>query len=77
MFEHKKFVYKGCLNMDMFSSVLNLIGIIIIAIGVVCVYDARNLTKKFFSTSDTNSATKTFKIVGWIVFLIGSGIFLV
>lgn len=63
--------------MEMFNNVLDLIGIIILAIGVVCVYDARNLTKKFFSSSDTNSATKTFKIVGFIIFIIGSGIFLV
>lgn len=63
--------------MEMFNNVLDIIGIIIIAIGVVCVYDARNLTKKFFSTSDTNSATKTFKIVGFIISMIGSGIFLV
>ena len=63
--------------MEMFNNILDIIGIIIIAIGVVCVYDARNLTKKFFSTSDTNSATKTFKIVGFIISMIGSGIFLV
>jgi len=63
--------------MEMFNNVLDLIGIIILAIGVVCVYDARNLTKKFFSSSDTNSATKTFKIVGLIISIIGSGIFLV
>lgn len=63
--------------MEMFNNVLNLIGIIILAIGVVCVYDARNLTKKFFSSSDTNSATKTFKIVGFIISIIGSGFFLV
>ena len=63
--------------MEVFNNVLNLIGIIIIALGVVCVYDARNLTKKFFSSSDTNSATKTFKILGFIIFIIGSGIFLV
>ena len=50
----------------MLSSVLNLIGVIIMAMGVMCVYDARNLTRKYFSTSDTNSAVKTFKIVGWI-----------
>lgn len=63
--------------MEMFNNILNLIGIIIIAIGVVCIYDARNLTKKFFSSSDTNSATKTFKIVGFIISIIGSGIFLI
>ena len=53
--------------MEMFNNILDLIGIIIIAIGVVCIYDARNLTKKFFSTSDTNSATKTFKIVAKLI----------
>ncbi len=63
--------------MEMFNNILDLIGIIIIAIGVVCIYDARNLTKKFFSTSDTNSATRTFKIVGFVISMIGSGIFLV
>ncbi len=55
--------------MDIF---LKLIGIIIIAIGIVCVYDARKLIKKFFSSSDTNSATRTCKIVGFVVALIGS-----
>ena len=63
--------------MEMFNNILDLIGIIIISIGVVCIYDARNLTKKFFSTSDTNSATRTFKIVGFAISMIGSGIFLV
>ena len=62
--------------MEVFNNILNLIGIIIIAIGVLCVYDARNLTKQFFSSSDINIATKTFKIVGFIIFIIGSGIFL-
>lgn len=63
--------------MEMLNNILNCIGIIIIAIGVVCIFDARNLTRKFFSTSDTNSATKTFKIIGFIVSMIGCAIFLV
>ena len=41
------------------------------AVGFVCVYDARKLTKKFFSSSDINDATKTFKMVGGIVAVIG------
>lgn len=57
--------------------VLKLIGIIILAIGVVCVYDARRLTKKFFSSSDTNDATKTFKMVGFIVSAIGGAIVII
>ena len=56
---------------------LKLIGIIIIAIGIVCVYDARKLIKKFFSSSDTNNATRNIKIVGFVVALIGSGLVLI
>ena len=62
--------------MENFNNILNCVGIIVIAVGVVLVYDARNLTKKFFSTSDTNTATKTFKIVGFVSAIIGSEIFL-
>jgi uncharacterized membrane protein YfcA len=51
--------------------VLKLIGVIVIAIGIVCVYDARKLVNKFFSTSDTNSAVRTMKIVGFVVAIIG------
>lgn len=54
------------------ENILKVIGLIIIAIGVVCVYDARKLTKKFFSTSDTNDATRSLKIAGFIVSVIGS-----
>lgn len=56
--------------------VLKLIGVIIIAIGIIFVYDARRITNKFFSTSDTNTATRNLKIVGFIVVLIGSAIFI-
>ena len=51
---------------------LKLLGIIIIAIGIVCVYDARRITNKFFSTSDTNTATRNLKIVGFIIAVIGT-----
>lgn len=62
--------------MEIINNILNCIGILIIAIGVICIYDARKLTNKFFSTSDTNNATKTLKIVGFIISLIGCAIFL-
>lgn len=51
---------------------LKMIGIIIISIGVICVYDARKITNKFFSTSDTNTATRNLKIVGFVIAAIGS-----
>lgn len=60
--------------MDMLGNILNCIGFLIMAIGVVCVYDARKLTNKFFSSSDANTATRSFKIVGLFIFLIGSGV---
>ena len=62
-------IIKGCLKMEIG---LKLLGIIIIAIGIVCVYDARRITNKFFSTSDTNTATRNLKIVGFIIAVIGS-----
>ena len=51
--------------------ILKLIGAIVVAVGFVCVYDARKLTKKFFSSSDINDATKTFKMGGGIVAVVG------
>lgn len=55
---------------------LKLIGIIVIAIGIICIYDARKLTNKLFSTSDTNTATRNLKIAGFVLALIGSSIFI-
>ena len=51
--------------------VLKLIGIIIIAIGVECIFDARRLVSKFFSTSDTNTAARNLKIAGGVLALLG------
>lgn len=53
------------------ENILKVIGLFIIAIGIVCIYDARKLTRKFFSTSDINSAVRTLKIAGFGVSLIG------
>lgn len=62
--------------MENFNNILNCIGLIVMAVGVVSIYDARNLTRKFFSTSDMNTATRTFKIVGFLISMIGIAIFL-
>lgn len=59
------------------DNVLDLIGLIIIAVGIVCVYDARKLTKKFFSTSDVNESARTVKIVGFVVSIIGGMLILI
>lgn len=57
--------------------ILKLIGVIIIAIGIVCVYDARKLVGRFFSSSDANGATRIFKIVGFMVAIIGSALVII
>lgn len=50
---------------------LVVIGILISAIGVITVYDARLLTKKLFGFGDQNEASMGLKILGFIVTIIG------
>ena len=52
--------------------VLNLIGVLILLIGVVLVYDARIITKKMFGFGDQNEATSGFKILGAFISVIGA-----
>ena len=51
--------------------VLTFIGLILAMIGVIFVYDARILTKRFFSFGDQNQASWGFKILGFIIDIIG------
>lgn len=51
-----------------------LLGLIFVVIGVICIYDARQLTKKLFSFQDINEGTKTLKIFGLIISILGLGI---
>lgn len=48
-----------------------LVGIIFVAIGVICIYDARKLTKQLFSFQDINEGTKYLKIFGFVVAILG------
>lgn len=54
--------------MDLF---LILIGVILIAIGIILIYDARPITKKFFGFGDQNEATLGMKMLGFILVCIG------
>lgn len=51
-----------------------LLGLIFITIGVICIYDARMLTKKLFSFQDINEGTKTLKIFGFIISILGMSV---
>lgn len=55
-------------KMDLF---LVLVGAILTAIGIILVYDARPITKKFFGFGDQNEATLGLKMFGFIFTVIG------
>ena len=57
--------------MDTIKIILLLIGSIISAVGVVFIFDARNISKKWFSFGDQNDSSKWLKLIGFIVTIIG------
>lgn len=46
--------------------------LVIILIGVILIYDARILTKKFFSFGDQNEGSLGLKIWGFFLAILGS-----
>lgn len=50
---------------------LVLVGAVLIALGVVMIYDARPITKKLFGFGDQNEATLGMKMLGFIFTVIG------
>lgn len=54
-----------------FNLILTFIGLVLAMIGVILVYDARILTKRFFSFGDQNQASWGLKILGFIIAIIG------
>ena len=51
--------------------ILAIIGTIIVMIGIILIYDARQITKKIFSFGDQNEATLALKITGFIMAIVG------
>ena len=51
--------------------IVEIIGIILLMIGVILIYDARPITKKMFGFGDQNEATMGLKIVGFLFSIIG------
>lgn len=58
--------------MEILNIIVKIIALIIVAIGIIMIYDARRLSKKWFSFGDRNGSTRTLKIVGFIIAIIGS-----
>ena len=57
----------------MLKIIIKLMLITLILIGVICIFDARNITKKFFGFGDQNEGASGLKILGFIIVII-SGI---
>ncbi len=57
--------------MENLEVIIKLIGYILVAIGVVFVFDARKITKNRFSFGDRNEGAKVLKVAGFVVSIIG------
>ncbi len=57
--------------MPIVKIIIQIISLIVVTIGVIMIYDARKLSKKWFSFGDRNSSVKTLKIVGFILAIVG------
>lgn len=55
----------------MLSVIIKLISAIILLIGVILIFDARIITKRFFGFGDQNEASSGLKILGFILTLVG------
>lgn len=55
----------------MLQIIIKLIGVLLSLLGIILIYDARILTKKFFGFGDQNDATNGLKILGFIIAIIG------
>lgn len=51
--------------------IMTVIGTIIVMLGIILIYDARDITKKMFSFSDQNGATYALRLIGFIMSIIG------
>ncbi len=59
----------------MFQLIIRLLCLIMILLGVILIFDARSITKRFFSFGDQNEGSTGLKILGFIVVMV-SGIIL-
>ncbi len=52
--------------------ILIIVGLIIAAIGVVCIFDARIITKKIFGFGDQNEGSTGLKMLGFLASIVGT-----
>lgn len=52
--------------------ILIIIGLVIATVGLICIFDARIITKKMFSFGDQNEGSAGLKIFGFIFSIAGA-----
>ena len=55
----------------MVNIILKIFALIMSLFGVILIYDARKLTKKFFGFGDQNEGSSGLKILGFVLTIIG------
>lgn len=55
--------------------ILMIVALVLVTLGVVCIFDARVITKKIFSFGDQNEGSMGLKIFGFIFAIAGAFIF--
>lgn len=55
----------------MFNIIMKLLMLVLILLGVILIYDARIITKRFFSFGDQNEGSTGLKILGFVLAIIG------
>ena len=55
----------------MFSLIIKLLMLLLVLLGVILIYDARIITKKFFSFGDQNEGSLGLKMFGFFLAIIG------
>lgn len=56
----------------MLNIIMKLLMVTLILLGVILIYDARSITKKFFSFGDQNEGAMGLKILGFFITIVCS-----
>ena len=56
----------------MLNIILSIIGVLIVLMGVIMIYDARHVAKKLFGFGDQNEAALGLKLAGFLISAIGA-----
>ena len=58
--------------MNIVKIICIVVGLVLDMIGIIMIYDARKLTKKWFGFNDQNEGSKGFKIGGFLICIVAT-----